>query len=185
MGPCLLRQDAAARRSGKTQRSAAADAVRAVSLGPGAVRAVTESLISLSRSVCRASLTFEEELAFVECYSAFVFRSNGKTKSVLPAPIMVDVWEALVDLVVWYIRPPCPDAIEPDAQPKGTPAGAAHGQRLALNYAEELMEERGFPNQMFTFNLHQVCCRLPMQELNRVSERARRQSEAAACHNNT
>ena len=42
--------------------------------------------------------------------------------------------------------------------PKGTPLSADIGLLLCLRFAL-LMERNGFPNSMFTTNLHQLVCR--------------------------
>lgn len=102
-------------------------------------------------------MTMEDELNFVECFSAYVFRPG-----VLPGPLQI-VWDALVKVVLWYCRPPAYSAIDQDAAVKGTAEGAAHGAALTKAFGKA-MEEQGFPDDMFTYNLHSVACRLSQQE---------------------
>lgn len=78
---------------------------------------------------------------------------------VLP-PDVKELWELLRSAVLHHCRPQA-----------GAGFSAAARQRAAANMLRfaALMEERGYPAYMFTWNLHWAVCRLPQQELARGS----------------
>jgi hypothetical protein len=91
----------------------------------------------------------EDMLHFVECFSQYIFQG------VLSATLQ-EMWGLLRKAVLHYCR-------IGDPAVQFTPAACKAAKDALWQYACK-MEQLGFPNQMFTCNLHQAICRLPEQE---------------------
>ena len=110
----------------------------------------------------RDGYTMEHWLAFVETFSAYVFRPGvlGPAGGVLER-----LWGLLVKIVEHYCRH-TPTVVTklvggvPVAflVQKGTEESAAIGAGYGHEFAS-FMEEMGFPDNQFTSNLHLICCR--------------------------
>jgi hypothetical protein len=98
------------------------------------------------------SYRMEDWQHFVECFSVYLFAGD-----VLPANCKV-IWQLIQDVSRHYCRPPSDEACSAAARA----AVAQKMMAVAVAY-----ETQGFPAKMLTFNLHQMICRLPVQEAER------------------
>ena len=108
----------------------------------------------------------EHWLAFVETFSAYVFRPGvlGPVGGVLE-----QMWDLIVKIVVHYCRPNPTIVTERHERvdvsrlvEKGTEESALIGSELCHTFAS-LMEQHDFPHNQFTSNLHLICCRYVSQ----------------------
>lgn len=99
------------------------------------------------------SYLMEDWMHFVETASLYIF------KDVLPEDIK-ELWDLLRSAVLHYCRPaPADEDFVADRE-----AAAEDMFRFA-----QLMEERRYPDYLFTWNLHWAVCQLPRQEVARGS----------------
>jgi hypothetical protein len=95
----------------------------------------------------------EEWLHFVETFSAYIFLE-------MLNPVVHDMWLHLVKAVGHYLRPSAYNTTLEFER-------ASREASLSLTTFSSLLEERNFPKNIFTSNLHMACCRLREQEIAR------------------
>ena len=90
-----------------------------------------------------------EDWHFVECFSNYLF-----VRDVLP-PNCLAIWRTIQDICRHYCRPLLPSQCT-----------AADRDRMAKKLIEvgKAFDSPGFPHCLMTYNLHQLVCRLPVQE---------------------
>eukprot|EP00798_Chlamydomonas_sp_ICE-L_P001205 gene1205-32547_t len=96
----------------------------------------------------RGYYTMEDWLHFVETYSAYVFQGDT-----LP-PKVKELWGYLVEVCQHYFR-----------GNKHYSEEASEKASQTLRRYAEVMEEEGMADNLFTYNLHMVVCRLRKQEV--------------------
>jgi hypothetical protein len=98
------------------------------------------------------SFRMEDWQHFVECFSDYLFVGD-----VVPANCLA-IWRNIQDICRHYCRP---------LQPSQCTTAARDRMAQKIMEVAKALDSAGFPDCLMTYNLHQLVCRLPVQEQQR------------------